>query len=210
MRKMTKSFTFLNLEGLSANESAANEQKGSSSGRWPNWAKAFSLLGLCLILLFFVDIPVQRSHSSEVLLDNQQWELSQSRVGVYWKVSLQSNDNLSINLRVSEKILQVVFYISDENGTRLVNYTTNELFLNWRAPMLGQFSINIDNPYIQEETEGTISVIRYMATPEYRTDYPYRWLQVGLLIIGVVLMTLGLSALPRFSRTPSTAGGPQT
>lgn len=203
---MTESFTFLNLGGLSANESAADEQKGSSPRRWPNWAKAFSLLGLCLILLFFVDIPVQQSHSSEVLLNNQQWPLSKS--GVYWKVSLKANDSLSISLKVSGN-LQVRFYISDENGTRWVNNITNEVSLSWIAPMSGNFSINIDNPYVQEMPEGTISVTRYMATPKYETDYPYRWLQAGLLIIGIILMTLGLSALPRFARTSSTVDSPR-
>jgi len=204
---MAKALIFLKLDDISANEGNTIEQKGSLSRKWPNWAKVFSLLGIFLILFFFVDIPVQQSYSVEVLLNNQQWELTET--GIFWDTALWLNDSLSINLKVFEN-LQVIFYIDDEIGNRWLNVTTKEFSENWRVPMSGKFYINIDNPYIQERPRGTISITRYMVTPEYRIDYPYRWLQIGLLIMGIVLMAIGFSAHPKFTRTNNTSGIPPT
>jgi len=203
MRKMVKASTFLNLDGFFADGSSAVGQKGSLSGKWPDWAKAFSFLGILLILLFFVDIPVQRSHNIETLLGSQQWELTET--GVFWNVSLRSDDSLFIELRVFQN-LQVIFYINDETGNRWLNYTAEELSQNWSVPMSGTFSINIDNPHIQERPRGTISITRYMTASENRIDYPYRWLQIGLLVVGIVLVTIGLSAYQRLARRNGAVG----
>ena len=179
------------------NEENTIEPRSPFPKKWPDWAKVFSLIGICLILFFFVDIPAQRSYSNQVLLDNEQWELPTT--GIYWNVSLQAGDSLLITLRVFGNF-DVIFYICDEIGNRWLENTTTGFVQSWIAPINGDYSINVDNPYIQKNPRGTISVTHYLTMPKYRVEYSYRWLQWGLLVVGIVLVTISFSEHPKFTR----------
>ena len=164
--------------------------------KWPLWAKTLSLIGLFLIVFLFVDIPVQRLSNVKALLNDQKWQLPAT--GVFWNVTLESNDTLFVYLEVHG--FEVIFYIMDGFGNRWLSQTTSGFFENWTVPMSGNYSINIDNPYIQARPSGIISVTRYMVKAEYVTEYPFRLLQPGCLIIGVILVSIGLSAHPSIRR----------
>lgn len=170
-------------------------EKGSSQfDKWPAWAKAFSLVGICLIAFFFFDIPVQRSYSKENFLYNEHWQLAE--IGIYWNITLKSGDRLLIDLEVLGD-LNVIFYIYSYKLDQRMLEDTTSFSKNWNVPFSGKYCISIDNPYIVKRPKGYISVIHVLAEPQHRVEYPYRWLQWVLLAVGIGLVTTGFSAHPK-------------
>lgn len=184
-----------------------DEKREPLSKRWPTWAKVFSIIGICLILFFFVPLPVLQGHNMQTLIDNEQWQFPPSVPGIFWNISLQFGDKLLVDLKVFSD-LEVIFYIRDELDNRWLKSTTSGFVQNWTTPLTGNYSINIDNQYIQELPKGTILVRRYLGKPEYKTEYPYRSLQFALLAVGVIQLATGFSAHPRFVHKKNTREDP--